>query len=95
MKGQRPIVKIIAVTTYACPSRLDENVDQPLNELGRSGSNQDVDGARFSCAGAREHTMSILSILWDELREIAWLASIVGGFSVLGVGLAVTLALAL
>ena len=49
----------------------------------------------FSCAGAREHTMSILSTFRDELREIAWLASIVGGFSVLGVGLAVTLALAL
>jgi hypothetical protein len=39
--------------------------------------------------------MSILRIFRDELREIAWLASIVGGFSVLGVGLAVTLALAL
>jgi hypothetical protein len=37
--------------------------------------------------------MSILRIFRDELREIAWLASIVGGFSVLGVGLAVTLAL--
>ena len=49
----------------------------------------------FSCAGAREHTMGILSILRDELREIAWLAFIVSGFSVLGVGLAVTLALAL
>jgi len=39
--------------------------------------------------------MGILSILRDELREIAWLAFIVSGFSVLGVGLAVTLALAL
>jgi hypothetical protein len=39
--------------------------------------------------------MSILRIFRDELREIAWLASIVGGFSVLGVGLGVTLALAL
>jgi hypothetical protein len=49
----------------------------------------------FSCAGAPEYTMGILNILRDELREIAWLASIVGGLSVLGVGLAVTLALAL
>ena len=39
--------------------------------------------------------MSILSTFRDELREIAWLASIIGGLSVLGVGLAVTLALAL
>jgi hypothetical protein len=30
-----------------------------------------------------------------ELREIAWLASVVGGLSVLGVGLAVTLVLTL
>jgi hypothetical protein len=49
----------------------------------------------FSCAGAREHTMSILSPLRDELREIAWLASVISVLSVLGVGLAVTLALAL
>jgi hypothetical protein len=39
--------------------------------------------------------MSIWSTLRDELREIAWLASIIGGLSVLGVGLAVTLALVL
>jgi hypothetical protein len=39
--------------------------------------------------------MGILSILWEELREIAWLASVISGLSVLGVGLAVTLALAL
>jgi hypothetical protein len=39
--------------------------------------------------------MRIWSTLRDELREIAWLASIVGALSVLGVGLAVTLALSL
>jgi hypothetical protein len=39
--------------------------------------------------------MRLWSTLRDELREIAWLASIVGGLSVLGVGLAITLALAL
>ena len=39
--------------------------------------------------------MSIWSNVRDELREIAWLASIISGLSVLGVGLAVTLALAL
>ena len=39
--------------------------------------------------------MSILSTLRDELREIEWLASVISGLSVLGVGLAVTLALAL
>ena len=39
--------------------------------------------------------MGILSIFSDELREIAWLASVISGLSVLGVGLAVTLALAL
>ena len=49
----------------------------------------------FSCAGAREHIMSILSIFRDELREIAWQTSVISGLSVLGVGLAVTLALAL
>jgi hypothetical protein len=31
---------------------------------------------------------------WDELREIAWLASVIGILSVLGVGLAVALAAA-
>ncbi len=39
--------------------------------------------------------MSSWSTFRDELREIAWLASIVGGLSVLGVGLAVTLVLTL
>jgi hypothetical protein len=39
--------------------------------------------------------MSMWSTFRDELREIAWLASIVGGLSVLGVGLAVTLVLTL
>ena len=39
--------------------------------------------------------MEIWSTLRDELREIAWLASIIGGLSVLSVGLAITLALAL
>ena len=32
--------------------------------------------------------------LWDELREIAWLASVIGALSVLGAGLAVALAAA-
>ena len=32
--------------------------------------------------------------IWDELREVAWLASVIGGLSVLGVGLAVALAAA-
>jgi len=32
--------------------------------------------------------------IWDELREMAWLASVIGGLSVLGVGLAVALAAA-
>ena len=31
---------------------------------------------------------------WDEVREIAWLASVIGTLSVLGVGLAVALAAA-
>ena len=31
---------------------------------------------------------------WEELREVVWLASVVGGLSVLGVGLAVALAAA-
>jgi len=52
-------------------------------------------GAHFSGAAAREYAMSIWSTLRDELREVAWLASIVSGLSVLGVGLAVTLALVL
>lgn len=32
--------------------------------------------------------------LWEELREVVWLASMIGGLSVLGVGLAVALAAA-
>ena len=32
--------------------------------------------------------------LWEELREMVWLASLIGGLSVLGVGLAVALAAA-
>lgn len=32
--------------------------------------------------------------LWEELREVVWLASVIGGLSVLGVGLAVALAAA-
>ena len=39
--------------------------------------------------------MRIWSTLRNELREIVWLTSMVGGISALGVGLAVTLALAL
>lgn len=30
--------------------------------------------------------------MWDELREMIWLASMIGGLSVAGVGLAVVLA---
>jgi hypothetical protein len=29
---------------------------------------------------------------WDDLREMAWLASVIGGLSAAGVGLAVVLA---
>lgn len=29
--------------------------------------------------------------LWDELREIAWMASMIGGLSIVGVSLAVAL----
>jgi hypothetical protein len=32
--------------------------------------------------------------LWDELREMVWLASMIGALSVLGVGLAIVLAAA-
>ncbi len=39
--------------------------------------------------------MKIWSTLRDELREIAWLAFVIGGLSVVGVGVAVTLVLAL
>ena len=30
--------------------------------------------------------------VWEELREIAWIVSMVAGLSILGVGLAITLA---
>ena len=30
--------------------------------------------------------------VWDELREMIWLASLIGGLSAVGVGLAVALA---
>jgi len=32
--------------------------------------------------------------VWDELREMIWLASVIGGLSAVGVGLAVALAAA-
>jgi len=32
--------------------------------------------------------------LWDELREVVWLASVVGGLTVVAVGMAVALAAA-
>jgi hypothetical protein len=38
--------------------------------------------------------MSVWNTVRQEAREIAWLASVVGGLSVLGVGLAVVVALA-
>ena len=38
---------------------------------------------------------SRLAVMWIELREIAWLASIVIGLSILSVGAAVALAFAL
>ena len=30
--------------------------------------------------------------VWDELREIAWMASVIGGLSVAGISLAVVVA---
>jgi hypothetical protein len=33
--------------------------------------------------------------LWNELREVAWLTSVVGGLSVIGVALAVVLTIIL
>ena len=38
--------------------------------------------------------MKYAQTAWSELREVAWLASMVGGLSILGVVLAVALALA-
>ncbi len=37
----------------------------------------------------------MLTKLWSELREIVWLASVVGGLSVAGISLAVAVAFAL
>jgi hypothetical protein len=39
--------------------------------------------------------MSFWSTIREEMREVVWLASVVGGLSTLGVGLAVAAALAL
>lgn len=39
--------------------------------------------------------MKFAQAAWNEVREVAWLASMVGGLSILGVALAVVLALAL
>jgi hypothetical protein len=36
----------------------------------------------------------MLNTLWEELREAAWLASVIGVLSLFGVGLAVVLAAA-
>jgi hypothetical protein len=38
--------------------------------------------------------MSLWNTIRQEIREIAWLASVVGGLSMLGVGLAVVVAMA-
>jgi hypothetical protein len=38
--------------------------------------------------------MSFWNTIRQEIREIAWLASVVGGLSMLGVGLAVVVAMA-
>jgi hypothetical protein len=38
--------------------------------------------------------MSFWNTIGQEIREVAWLASVVGGLSMLGVGLAVIVAMA-
>lgn len=38
--------------------------------------------------------MSFWNTIQQEVREVAWLASVVGGLSMLGVGLAVVVAMA-
>jgi hypothetical protein len=38
--------------------------------------------------------MSFWNTIQQEIREVVWLASVVGGLSVLGVGLAVVVAMA-
>ena len=73
---------------------LDVAVDQAAG-ITRAKAEAVESPAVVLVAHALEHTMSIWSTLRGELREIAWLASIIGGLSALGVGLAVTLALAL
>ena len=35
--------------------------------------------------------MQMRDTLWDEVREMVWVASVIGGLSVLAVGLAVAL----
>jgi hypothetical protein len=65
------------------------------NNSARGRSSQSTAGTRIHLAYAQEYVMRIWSTLRNELREIVWLASMVGGLSALGVGLAVTLALAL
>ena len=42
---------------------------------------------KLVCEGVRMY-----STAWDELREIAWLASMISGLSLLGIGLAIALA---
>jgi hypothetical protein len=43
----------------------------------------------------RTRSTQMWNTIRDELREVVWLASVVGGLSVLGVAVAVTLAAAL
>ena len=45
--------------------------------------------SRIECGSAH-----MWNTLWDELREMVWLASVIGGLSAIGVGLAVVLAAA-
>jgi hypothetical protein len=46
----------------------------------------------LDCLIVRERTMR--ETLWSEVREMDWVASVIGALSVLAVGLAVALAVA-
>ena len=69
-----------------------EDAGQPVHYY------ENIEGGHGGAADAKQEAfMSALAytFLWNELREVAWLTSVVGGLSVIGVALAVVLTIIL
>jgi hypothetical protein len=62
--------------------------------MAKTGAHSDVhrNEGRLATYVRRAWGVQMSKLFLDEARELLWLASLVGGLSVLGVGLAMTLA---